>query len=287
MRYIDKERFNDCKPINWDTDATAWSLRVERSATPKDIISSIGNKWSLLKPGFINEYGDKCWYSESPRIGTDFDVDHYWPKGRVKNLDGEIVANDSGPHTGYWWKAYDVKNYRYSCIFSNRSRGGGGKVDYFPISNENNRAWTKDCQSDYSFRVILDPCDIEDVKLLSFEIEPGKVHPSVTEEEDEVGFFRVQNSNILLNLDHETIVPHRLEIIKGTKAALRCLKLTFQLDDNDLDEEDRAGIIEAKDKLKRLCDRKSPFSASAIQHVLPFKNVDYLADFVNELDLEY
>lgn len=287
MRYIDKDRFNNCKPRNWDTKALAWSLRVERSTPPKDAISAIGNKWSLLKPGFVREYGAKCWYSESPQIGTDFDVDHFWPKGRVKNLNGDIVTNADGPHTGYWWKAFDVSNYRYSCIYSNRGRGGGGKVDYFPVDNEDYRAWTKNCDCDYANRVILDPCDIEDVKLLSFEIEPGKVHPSVTEEEDEAGFFRVKNSNILLNLDHETIVPHRLEIIKDTKAALRCLKLTFQLDDSDLDEEDRAGVIEAKEKLKRLCNRKSPFSASAVQHVLPFKNTDYLADFVDELDLDF
>ncbi len=176
-----------------------------------------------------------------------------------------------------------MSNYRYSCIFSNRSRGGGGKVDYFPVDNEIYRAWTKDCD----YRVILDPCDIEDVKLLSFEIEPGRVHPIVTEDEDPVGFFRVKNSNILLNLDHETIVPHRLGIIKDTIAALRCLKLTFQLDDNDLDEEDRVGIVAAKDKLKSLCNRKSQFSAAAVQHVLPFKNTDYLADFVGELDLDY
>lgn len=287
MRYIDKDRFDNCKPRNWDRNALAWSLRVEHSVTPKDVISAIGNKWSKLKPGFVREYGAKCWYTESPQIGTDFDVDHYWPKGRVKNLDGEIVSNDTGRHTGYWWKAFDVNNYRYSCIYSNRSRGGGGKVDFFPISNENHRAWTKNCNCDYNYRVILDPCDIEDVKLLSFEIEPGRVHPIVTEEEDPIGFFRVKNSKTLLNLDHETIVPHRYGIIKTTEDTLRYLKLTFQMADGDLDDEFRAGITVAKDKLKQLCNRKSPFSAAAIQHVLPYKNTDYLADIIDELDLDF
>ncbi|MFA0039739.1 hypothetical protein [Vibrio sp. 10N.261.52.A1] len=285
MRHIDKSKFEKCKTKTWDKKSKQWSDRVKGAAEPSAEIEAIGNKWSSLKRTFVAEFGAKCWYTESPQIGTDFDVDHYWPKGRVKNADGAIVKQGTQQHPGYWWKAYDISNYRYSCIFANRARDEGGKVDYFPLSDESMRCWGIDAPCDYTHHLILDPCSIDDVKLLSFEVETGQISPAVTCDADPIGFEKVRLSKILLNLDHETIVPHRLRAIKDAQSAIRYLKLTSGLDDDDLDDEDRAGISEAKNRLKELCNRKSPFSAAAVQHILFNKNAQYLADFIDELDL--
>lgn len=285
MRHIDKSKFVNCKTKTWDKKSKQWSDRVKDAADPGAEIKAIGNKWSSLKRAFVSEFGAKCWYSESPQIGTDFDVDHYWPKGRVKDADGAIIKQGDQQHPGYWWKAYDISNYRYSCIFANRARDEGGKVDYFPIVDESMRCWGIDAPCDYTHHLILDPCSIEDVKLLSFEIETGQTSSAVTYDENPIGFEKVRVSRILLNLDHETITPHRLQVIKDVQTNIMLLKLTSSLNDADLNDEYRAGITKAKERLKNLCNRKSAFSAAAIQHILPNKNAPYLADFIEELDL--
>ena len=285
MRYIDKSLFVKCKTKTWDKKSQEWSNRVKDAANPSDEIKNIGNKWSSLKRTFVKEFGAKCWYTESPQIGTDFDVDHFCPKGRVKDAAGSIVKNAVQQHSGYWWKAFDINNYRYSCIYANRSRDEGGKVDYFPLSDESKRSWNQNSPCDYEYHQILDPCFLDDVKLLSFEIETGKTSPAVTAEEDPAGFEKVRLSKTLLNLDHETITPHRLQAIKAAQSAIRYLKLISSLNDDDLDDDDRNGITEAKDKLKELCNRKNAFSAAAVQHILPNKNAPYLADLIGELDL--
>lgn len=285
MRHIDKSKFTNCKTKTWDKKSKQWSDRVNGAANPSAEIKAIGNKWSSLKRAFVSEFGAKCWYTESPQIGTDFDVDHYWPKGRVKDADGVIVKQGNQQHPGYWWKAYDISNYRYSCIFANRARDDGGKVDYFPIVDESMRCWDSNAPCDYTQHLILDPCCLDDVKLLSFEVETGQTSPSVTVEENPIGFEKVRLSKTILNLDHATITPHRLQAIKDVQSSIMLLKLTSSLNDGDLNDEYRRGIAEAKERLKNLCNRKSSFSAAAVQHILPNKNAPYLADLIGELDL--
>ena len=286
MRYIDKSRFAKCKTKTWDKKSQQWSDRVKDAADRSAEIKAIGNKWSSLKRAFVAEFGAKCWYTELPQIGTDFDVDHYWPKGRVRDADGVIVKQGTQQHPGYWWKAYDISNYRYSCIFANRARDEGGKVDYFPIDDESMRCWDiDDAPCDYAHHLILDPCYLDDVKLLSFEVETGQTSSTVTYDDNPAAFEKVKLSKTLLNLDHETITPHRLRAIKDAQSAIRYLKLALGINDDDLDDEDRAGISEAKERLKGLCNRKSPFSAAAVQHILPYKNTPYLADVILDLDL--
>ena len=285
MRHIDKSRFEKCKTKTWDKKSKQWSGRVKDAADPSAEIKAIGNKWSSLKRTFVSEFGAKCWYTESPQIGTDFDVDHYWPKGRVRDENGKVVKIGGIQHPGYWWMAFDISNYRYSCIYANRGRDDGGKVDYFPISDETKRAWTLDDATDYSVHQILDPCCLDDVKLISFEVDTGITVASVSESVDPQGFEKVRLSKAILNLDNETITPYRLKIIKETKATIGLLRLTSSLNDVDLDAETHEGIVEAKRRLIELCDRKSQFSAAAIQYVLPNKSAPYLAGIIGQLDL--
>jgi len=285
MRHIDKSKFANCKTKTWDKKSKEWTDKVQAAADPRAQIKEIGNKWSSLKRTFIKQFGAKCWYTECPQIGTDFDVDHYWPKGRVKDASGTVVKNTGGQHPGYWWMAFDINNYRYSCIYANRGRDDGGKVDYFPISDETKRSWNSVDTSDYNFHQILDPCCLDDVKLLSFEVDSGITVSAVSEDSDPLGFEKVKLSKKLLNLDHDTITPNRLRIIKDTKLIIGLLKLTYRLTPAELDAEELDEVVEAKKRLIELCDRKSQFSAAAVQNVLPNKSAPYLADIIGQLDL--
>ncbi len=286
MRLIDKQRFANCKTLDWDADSQNWTNQLRKAGNPSEELSRIGNKWSQLKQKFIDEFGDKCWYTEVPRIGTDFDIDHFWPKGRVKDAEGQILKKNGEQHPGYWWKAYDIDNYRYSCIYSNRSREEGGKIDFFPLTEEKYRAWQEGDDCDYDHRLILDPCSLEDVQSVSFEIQTAEIACAYTEEQNLGAYQRVKFSKTCLNLDEPTIKSARLKTVKMAKNIIFTLKLNHGLSQDDLDNTELAELQEAKEMLINMCARKSAFSAAVVQVVLPHIKRPYLAELLPRLDLD-
>ena len=79
--------------------------RLTAAAKRKKIIDGHAYVWSELKDLLLKWSHQKCWYSELREDGSDYHVDHFRPKGRVLN-DGER------PRDGYWWLAFDWRNYR-------------------------------------------------------------------------------------------------------------------------------------------------------------------------------
>src|SRR5262245_36093268 len=54
--------------------------------------------------------GNKCWYSEVPIEGGDPNVDHFRPKGPIREVDTNL--RDTGDNSpGYWWLAFEYQNY--------------------------------------------------------------------------------------------------------------------------------------------------------------------------------
>jgi len=118
----------------------------------------------LAKPLSVLQNG-KCWYSESKNPTSDKDVDHFRPKNRV--------AEDPD-HEGYWWLAFNWRNYRYSCQWCNQRRvdaangTDGGKLDRFPVAPGSFRARLEGDNWRQEEVELLDPIDPEDWKLLTF-----------------------------------------------------------------------------------------------------------------------
>lgn len=118
----------------------------------------------LAKPlSVLRNY--KCWYSESKNPTSDKDVDHFRPKNRV--------AEDPD-HEGYWWLAFNWRNYRYSCQWCNQRRvdaangTDGGKLDHFPLAPRSFRARQEADRWESEEVELLDPIDPDDWKLLTF-----------------------------------------------------------------------------------------------------------------------
>lgn len=110
---------------------------------------------------------EKCWYTET-KFGGDYqEVEHFRPKKGTKNLDGK--AHDS--HSGYYWLAFDLSNYRLCKSRPNRKKG-----TYFPIINERCRAATESEPWQDEIPFFLDPLNPSDVLLLSFD-DTGKPVP--------------------------------------------------------------------------------------------------------------
>ena len=129
---------------DWAQDADDVRQQLNVEADPKkrsEIIEANKELWAEVKAELAKLSNDKCWYTESKQQGTDTDVDHFRPKKRVAE-----VKDKDNPHPGYWWLAFDLANYRFSCIYANRRRRDiesgdvGGKADHFPLVDEGKRA---------------------------------------------------------------------------------------------------------------------------------------------------
>lgn len=127
-------------------------------------------------------FHDKCAYCEwSPTAGSDWDVEHYRPKGKV-------AENDQ--HPGYYWLAYDWENLYLSCKHCNqarkdRARWGDastaagpsrGKMDQFPLADESRRAMSPQDAIEDEEPLLLDPNVDLPEEYLTFDAT-GQVHP--------------------------------------------------------------------------------------------------------------
>ena len=127
----------DAHAANWRTNATAdTAANVAASDLVKD-----ESKWSDIKPVYMRLQFNKCVYCERPLAGevagrVEQDVEHYRPKGKIskwpKANSGLTDSFSTGAPgaKGYYWLAYDLRNYAASCKPCNSTR----KSDAFPIA---------------------------------------------------------------------------------------------------------------------------------------------------------
>jgi uncharacterized protein (TIGR02646 family) len=223
MRFILQDDVFDHLPADWETLVTQSKAYVEEKVAearnaalllgkaPAEI-EAVGLKarheainrkavvWSTAADALQRASNGKCWYCESSQDRSDKPVDHFRPKNSV--------VEDPG-HPGYWWLAFDWRNYRYSCTYCNSKRKGvsggtsGGKHDHFPIIPPPPYARSEADPPDRA--KLLDPTDDADTKLLTF-LPNGFPHPA---KDDAVSVDRVNISVTLYHLNHGAIVKKR------------------------------------------------------------------------------
>ena len=165
MRYIDSTRLR--LPDGWLERAAAAKIAVENGANPDDY----ARIWRELKDGLANLFNDKCWYCEVSVPRSDNAVDHFRPKGRVRDAENE--------HRGYRWLAFEQSNFRYACTFCNSRRKdiegdtAGGKADRFPLLDEARRVYEPGAVTGER-PILVDPCEVGDWRLLGCRKENGK-----------------------------------------------------------------------------------------------------------------
>jgi hypothetical protein len=291
VRYIDLQQVEACKPVGWDANSRIWLSATKTAKDKSAKFKSLGSVWSPFKPNFIRQFGDKCWYTEVPRINTDFNVDHFRPKGAVKKSKGiyatiRLASGKNKKHPGYWWLAFEAKNYRYSCQYANQPRDNGGKHDYFPLTDETTRKW-RSCSLAAHVNedvLLLDPCVAADVELLSFETSPGLAHSRFDQTSEPEKYARVQISAKCYNLNHKTVKNERLKIIKAVKEDLQLLKDIWALP-LATKQMMQAHFNAAESRLITTCDRKTSFSATAVAFVKPKVAEPWMSNIIPRLDL--
>jgi len=238
--------------------ATAGKARSEK-------INEFAHLWRELKGSLKKLSHEKCWYCESAGHRIIGDVDHYRPKNKIKHE----KDNAYPVHIGYWWLAFDWRNYRYACELCNRlnrdpvTNEVGGKGSYFPLLDENKRVYDE-CKRYELLQetpLLLDPIVETDAFLLTIDSE-GKVQSS---SEDEHDIRRVKTSITHYNLDHYDLKERRrVNIYRVVENIVEEAEMFFwQREEDKNNIAAREGYLKAVGRLKKMINERAEYSSAA------------------------
>jgi hypothetical protein len=142
----------------------------------KKYINDHSKQLSIVKNLLRRWSNNKCWYSEGRSDIFHLRVDHFRPKNElalIKNKDSYREARTFDTAPGYWWLAFDWKNFRLTGEIVNSYKGS-----YFPLRTGSAVASQPNQNHNAEVHVLLDPTIEADTNLLTFNID-GMPTPSV------------------------------------------------------------------------------------------------------------
>lgn len=262
MRYVDIDELRLPDGFLGEAEAATRAVLQEAGLGVHDEI------WRDLKAKLAELLHNKCWFCETPITRSDNAVDHFRPKGRVSDAERK--------HSGYRWLMFERYNFRYACTFCNSRRidvefgTSGGKADRFPLLDEATRVYEVDATAldfDDLLRTvrcerpgILDPCNLNDWKLLGCMRENGHPCPA---SDDKDALNRVGRSIEVYHLDHEPTCKQRHLAAMTLLEAVRDGKSAFlKIDVTDPDTE--VNFSKIASRIRRMIDRKAAYSGEMI-----------------------
>lgn len=162
------------------------------------LIEENAKHWGELKKWLLNRSYNKCWFSEARDIYSHMDVEHFRPKLEAKNLNGT-------PRDGYWWLAFDYRNFRACGNVGNRKKGG-----WFPLQDSSLVSTYKNQSEESETHYLLDPTDADDVELIAFD-EEGKAIPAPGNSTWEVKRVEETIKRLKLN-EHAALTQERQKV---------------------------------------------------------------------------
>jgi uncharacterized protein (TIGR02646 family) len=179
-------------------------------ATKKDIASRIKRGQSLAKSfpthwlakdvrdPLWKLHNGKCAYCERTReIKRESDVEHYRPKSAIMGYGG----------AGYWWLAYNWRNYLYACKPCNQ----GAKKTQFPLLPGGIRAKSPRDSLTAERPALLNPFDDDPEKCLTYDWQHGNGALVKVLGLDDEG--RGNRSIEILDLNRLVLMEERAEIL--------------------------------------------------------------------------
>jgi hypothetical protein len=172
-------------PADWVADAEAVTQQLRDAANEQArnaIIAANEALWrdDRIRNWLLGQFNNKCWYSEAQDSVSSIHVDHYRPKGRVKQ---ELGAHPEG---GYWWLAFRWNNYRICGQLLNVKKG-----DLFPIIEGVRCTVDNPILLQLEAPVLIDPLS-DQTRLISYEkdedaciavVAAGIAEPDITRAE--------------------------------------------------------------------------------------------------------
>jgi hypothetical protein len=126
------------------------------------IIDDNSRVWGEVKDWLGHFSNHKCWFTEARDTGSYWQVEHFRPKKEAKDPERD----------GYWWLAFDYRNYRLCGSIVNTKKGS-----FFPLRAETSAANGPDDNCDDEAPLLIDPTEEKDVMLLTFA-EDGRAVPA-------------------------------------------------------------------------------------------------------------
>jgi uncharacterized protein (TIGR02646 family) len=206
------------------------------------IIDNNSALWGKIKDHLLSLSYNKCWYSEAKESFSHYHVDHFRPKKHAYDLS----HIDKG---GYWWLAFDWKNYRISGSVGNSKKG-----DRFCVHSNK----VSDSTGDINLEVIyfLDPTDEEDTLAVTFD-ENGEILP-VNATETDWDYIRAKYTIDNLDLNYPGLTDNRKDL--WTNIVLKIREIQNLMNDYNVS---RSPLTKQKihDKLLQLKDLVKPNAA--------------------------
>ena len=175
MIAIDRERPDATGAVirprgNWDVRAEEATESALCDAKDHEARASVyaDNK---VRPALEELFHGKCAYCGGDIADTDWDVEHFRPKGRVR---------ERPEHPGYYWLAYAWSNLYAACQRCNQHRRDkptwrsptegpvAGKLDQFPLADESTRAMEPGDDLSAEERLLIDPCEDDPENYLGY-----------------------------------------------------------------------------------------------------------------------
>ncbi|SDS40642.1 hypothetical protein SAMN04488570_1809 [Nocardioides scoriae] len=239
-----------------DDESVAEDVRRTRHQKQAQIMNSSGNLWSELKPILMGWSHQKCWYSELRDDGSDYHVDHFRPKLRVRNS-GEPDRD------GYWWLAFEWTNYRLAVGWVNSGhkvdKVRKGKDDAFPLHPTSPVCRRPGEDISLEISVLLDPVSETDALLLDFD-ETGLPKSAALGWNAE----RVRDSIKLLHLDCPRMVAARQEVWRRCERHLTNALAALSVTASDFRPRDGKTAEDWMEEACLMMEPESPLSAVAI-----------------------
>lgn len=273
-------------PQDWKErvkELTQELLQKSKSQRNKFIDSKRTETWGHpeILTALKGPVGNKCWYTEVDLTGSDPNIDHFRPKGKITEIDVDNLVKTKKVSDGYWWLAFDSDNFRLSSMHANQRRvdekTNGGKWDFFPVDGPRAIAGTQIGLINESI-LPFDPCSPTDVALMWFEPDgkPGfknwRRSPTIQEER------RLKVTTWLFHLDKQELAFNRAGAMEEVRIALKNADAIYQL----WEQKGFAGDGQEKNLFDRaiagiraLISDKSPF-AGAKRCAVQMAKSDYL-----------
>jgi hypothetical protein len=280
MRFIDLETIlPKIRNLLGDLQVAQEAALAEPNAKRRSqIIEANQQRWTALRGAFEEASFEKCWYTECKSSGADNDMDHFRPKGKVR---------EDKAHPGYYWLAFNWKNMRLSCQRANRPRippGGsvaGGKSTHFPLLATGVRAQAPGDDLGLEHPALLDPTDPGDPIILTFRPN-GEVDLSPEFKGNTVALAKVQASRLGLHLNWPKFVEGRLTLYNLIERAVERGRREAPVDFDGWPMASEAFKDAIRD-LKAYMDPRAEYSAAAKVYVESFRNVWWVSDVVLRL----
>lgn len=251
MRFINLDGKEPDK--DWRRRARALSDALDAAETKADrdaIIENNSAVWRELRSWLLELSGGKCWFSEARDCFSHWDVEHYRPKKAARNLDGTHRGE------GYWWLAFDWRNFRICGNVGNRKKGA-----FFPLRDGTHQASAVDRNTEDELPYLLDPVRPDDPLLLCFD-ENGDIKP--LPDLDTWNTARVEESIRRYKLrEHEPLMEARRDVwSKCVREVNLCQNLMEEMSKNPSATKKEA-IRQQMLKLRDMVKFEAEFSVTA------------------------